>query len=266
MPRDTTGVKNIPRDSQGNFSLPPGTQVNTGDTILVSQHNPPFNDVAQALTNSLDRDGKGGMRADLQMGGYKISNVAPGVADTDVATVGQLGAESVSVPIGGVIDWWGSTVPDGFLLCYGQAVSRTTYADLFAAIGTAAGSGDGSTTFNVPDYRGRVGAGKDDMGGVSAARLNTIASTTLGTTGGSQTHTLTTAQLAAHSHGVTDPGHSHTGLRTGGSFPLDDEGGLLAATTTSSNTTGITIQNAGSGQAHNNIQPTIICNKLIRAS
>jgi microcystin-dependent protein len=250
------------------MSLPPGTFVNTGDTILVSQHNPALQDIQQALTNSLDRDGKGGMRADLQMGGYKISNVADGVADSDVATVGQLGAQATSVPIGAVIDYWGTTVPDGFLLCYGQAVSRTTYADLFAAIGTAAGAGDGSTTFNVPDYRGRVGAGKDDMGGSSAARLNTIASTTLGTAGGSQTHTLTTAQLAAHSHTVTDPGHFHAGVQFGGSSGtrLTEGLGPFTTTSTGSKTTGITIANAGSGEAHNNIQPTIICNKIIRSS
>jgi microcystin-dependent protein len=90
-----------------------------------------------------------------------------------------------------------------WLLCYGQAVSRTTYSALFSAIGTAWGAGDGSTTFNIPDLRGRVLAGLDSMGGISANRLSSvISSTTLGAAGGDQ-------NLQAHSHGVNDPGHSH---------------------------------------------------------
>lgn len=80
---------------------------------------------------------------------------------------------------GTVLPFAGSAAPIGWLLCYGQAVSRTTYANLFAAIGTAYGAGDGSTTFNVPDLRGRVAAGKDDMGGTAASRLNV---STTGTT------------------------------------------------------------------------------------
>lgn len=67
-------------------------------------------------------------------------------------------------PSGVVLPFAGSTAPSGWLLCFGQAVSRTTYASLFAAIGTAFGVGDGSTTFNLPDMRGRVPGGKDDMG------------------------------------------------------------------------------------------------------
>lgn len=88
---------------------------------------------------------------------------------------------------GVVEDFAGTTAPAGSLLCYGQAISRTAYAGLFAALGTVHGAGDGSTTFNLPDLRGRTTAGKDDMGGSSAARLSTyIASTTLGAAGGSQ--------------------------------------------------------------------------------
>ena len=77
----------------------------------------------------------------------------------------------LGVPAGCVMPYAGATAPDGWLLCHGQAVSRTTYADLFGAIGTAYGPGDGSTTFNLPDLRGRVAAGRDDMGGTDAGRL-----------------------------------------------------------------------------------------------
>lgn len=84
----------------------------------------------------------------------------------------------------GVIFPFGGTVaPASFLMCDGSAVSRTTYAALFATIGTTFGTGDGSTTFNVPDMRGRVAAGKDDMGGVAAKRMNTTAN--VSTTSGS---------------------------------------------------------------------------------
>lgn len=71
-----------------------------------------------------------------------------------------------------ILPYAGSAAPTGWLLCFGQAVSRTTYAGLFSAIGTTFGVGDGSTTFNVPDLRGRVAAGEDDMGGTAANRLN----------------------------------------------------------------------------------------------
>lgn len=97
------------------------------------------------------------------------------------------------------------TAPAGWLLCYGQAISRTTYADLFAVLGTIYGAGDGSTTFNVPDARGRTLFGRDDMGGTAAARLTVpIAGATLGASGGHQA-------LQAHAHGIIDPGHAHTG-------------------------------------------------------
>lgn len=260
----------MPRSSDGSFSLPNGTLVNTGDTILVSQHNPALTDIAQAVSNSLDRDGKGGMRADLNMGGNKLTNLAAGVNPTDAATVGQI-AGGTTVPIGAVIDYWGATPPSGFLFAAGQAVSRSTYAALFAIIGTAAGAGDGSTTFNLPDYRGRVSAGREAMATPGTTRLDTLASSTLGATGGAQTHTLTTAELASHTHAVTDPTHSHSGsslsVDSGTRIASSTSSSLyIQSSTTSNSATGITVANAGGGGAHNNVQPTIICNKIMRVS
>ena len=117
--------------------------------------------------------------------------------------------------VGIILPFAGSSVPTGWQLCCGQAVSRTTYSLLYSVIGTAYGAGDGSTTFNLPDLRGRVIAGLDNMGETAANRLTSggsgITATTLGANGGAETVTLTAAQsgLPAHSHTITDPGHGH---------------------------------------------------------
>ena len=103
-------------------------------------------------------------------------------------------------PTGSVIAFAGSSAPTDWLLCYGQAVSRTTYAALFAVVSTTYGVGDGTTTFNLPDLRGRTVAGVDNMGGSDAGRLDIANSS--GVVVGSQYVTLTGAQsgVPAHSH------------------------------------------------------------------
>jgi microcystin-dependent protein len=178
------------------------------------------------------------------------------------------------VPAGCVMPFAGATAPSSWLLCYGQAVSRTAYSDLFAAIGTTYGAGDGSTTFNLPDMRGRVAAGKDDMGGSAANRITSggqaaINGTTLGATGGNQDNTLDTTRIPAHSHGYSDPGHTHAMLQgdttpasfTGRAGEGDGNNNYFQNTTSSG--VGITITNTGGGGAHNNTQPTIILNHII---
>lgn len=102
----------------------------------------------------------------------------------------------MSEPAGIVIPFAGSVAPEGYLLCDGSAVSRSTYADLFEAIGTTYGSGDSSTTFNVPDLSGRV------VLGVSQSHA-------LGTSGGEAEHVLTEQELPAHTHTVPSHGHSN---------------------------------------------------------
>lgn len=169
------------------------------------------------------------------------------------------------VPTGTVLDYAGTTEPDGWLFCYGQEINRTTFAALFAVVGTTYGAGDGSTTFNLPDLRGRAIAGKDDMGGVSANRLTGTSGGVngdgLGNSGGSQQHTLTTGQMPSHQHDTTDTARTvnnvidifGSGGATGWAFNGDASG-------TFNDLTGLT----GSGNAHNNVQPTFILNKIIR--
>ena len=252
--------------------------MSTGDTILVNQHNPPFQDIEQSLSSSLDRDGKGGMRADLVMSGNKITGLAPGVNPSDAATVSQLGGSS-AIPIGSVLDYWGATPPEGYLFAAGQEISRSTYAALFAVIGTTAGLGNGSTTFNLPDYRGRIGAGRENMATPATTRLNTLSSSSLGATGGAQTHTLTEAQMPAHDHELsgstsTSGAHTHT-AQGGGGVLVGGFGEVFVAegtqqTTSSSGSHSHTLTGevgeTGGGQAHNNVQPTIICNKIMKVA
>lgn len=102
----------------------------------------------------------------------------------------------MSEPAGIIFPYAGSTAPEGYLMCDGSAVSRSTYAALFAAIGTTYGAGDGSTTFNIPDLTGRV------VIGVSGTHA-------LGTTGGEESHTLLEAELPVHHHEVPQHGHGN---------------------------------------------------------
>lgn len=182
-----------------------------------------------------------------------------------------------ALPLGSILPYTGSTAPtSNFVLCYGQAISRTTYASLFTLVSTTYGAGDGSTTFNVPDLRGRVIAGYDSMGGSSANRLTNqsggIQGDTIGATGGSETHTLTEAQLASHTHtaSVTDPGHTHTYVKPTYALASTNNATTVSESSTTDNTgsatTGITVSNSttGSDTAHNNVQPTIILPYIMR--
>jgi len=165
------------------------------------------------------------------------------------------------LPVGTMLDFAGPNAPAGWLLCDGSAVSRTTYAALYTALGGASspyGQGDGSTTFNLPDARGRVTAGRDtSVAGNYALRLtnaNTgnpgIDSKVLGAVGGVDRWTLSIAQMPGHNHQTWDFGLA-TNTETGGN----------ATRVTGFTGTNTTI---GGGEAHPIVQPTIIVNKIIR--
>lgn len=164
---------------------------------------------------------------------------------------------SVKIPAGTMIDYAGGTPPAGWLECAGQAVSRTTYAALFLAIGTTHGVGDGSTTFNIPDARGRVVFGKDNMNGSAANRLTTgtggVDGATLGAVGGSQAVTLTEAQLAAHDH-IEHGGTSGAGTNN---TVLKNAANSIGASSTATS-------NSGSSAAHQNIPPALVAFKIIK--
>ena len=106
------------------------------------------------------------------------------------------------IPTATIVPWSSSSVPTGFLECNGQAVSRSTYSALFAIVSTTYGTGDGSSTFNVPDLQDNVAVGKSNNKALaSTGGANTVAST--GNVGGSTANaTLSTPQLASHSHPV----------------------------------------------------------------
>jgi microcystin-dependent protein len=110
--------------------------------------------------------------------------------------IAAIPAAAAGVPAGSIIWTASPTTPTGYLQANGAAVSRTTYADLFTAIGTLYGAGDGSTTFNLPDMRGEFARGWDDGRGVDSGR----------SFGSNQS-----AMTGPHTHPVTDPGHNHTG-------------------------------------------------------
>lgn len=175
------------------------------------------------------------------------------------------------MPVGSVLPYAGINAPSGnWLFAYGQAISRTTYADLFAALSTTYGSGDGSTTFNLPDLRGRVPAGQDDMGGSSANRLTNpgsiggIDGDILGNTGGQETHTMTSGELVAHTH-TPDGGGGAKFITVDGTATTQTNIGSGSYAVVRWNNNAQNTGSTGSTTPFNVVQPTIILNYIIKA-
>jgi len=210
------------------------------------------------------------------------------------------------MPIGAMIDFVGDTAPSGWVRANGRTIgdgssggterANADTEDLFTLLwGNYSNSilviqdSSGSNTTRgasaaadfaahkrlpLPDLRGRVAAGVDDMGNSAAGRLGAIITdeTTLGAAGGTETHVLDTGEMPVHAHGVTDPTHAHSGTSNFGGVNLTSNGlqtgsGASSASqtiTTNSVGTGISINNAGGGNAHTNLQPTWLVTKIIK--
>lgn len=152
-----------------------------------------------------------------------------------------------------------ATIDPGWLLCDGTAVSRTTYAGLFARLGTIHGAGDGSTTFNIPDYRGYMLVGKlgttpTTLTTISTNALNGSLANTLGAKMGKDTHTLTVGELASHTH-TTTVGLDR-GPATAGNAVYGDEAFY--------GTTDLITSSQGSNLPHNNLPPVAVVNFIIK--
>lgn len=192
-------------------------------------------------------------------------------------------ANALLVPTGSIMQFAGGSSPTGWLICDGSTVSRTTYATLFSVIGTTYGSGDGSTTFNLPNTAGKSVFGYNSgdgsfnsLGGTGGSKTATLSTNELP----AHTHTGTTNSDGAHTHSITDPGHSHSlstdeevASGSGSTVANRDEGG---GETTGSSSTGISIVSdgahthsfttgsTGSGNAFSIMNPYIVFNHIIK--
>lgn len=294
----------MPSDANGVYSLPSGYLAVTGETIQASQHNPPLEDLASAMSARLMRTGAAPMTGPLKVvdgtvgspavqfangsstGWYKTTDgIGFSVNGTQVAELVSGGFKKGARLIGELVPYSGVTAPPLYVLPYGQTLSRTTYADLWAfaqveiaANNTFYNNGNGTTTFGIGDLRGRVVAGADAMGGVAAGRLtDTVAGIDgLGDTGGAQSRTLVTANLPPYTPSGTISNGSVTVLWSvdgyqppgGGSRDAINVIGSgrpnsAAFAVTSGNFTG-TAQ-GGTSTPVVTVQPTIVCNYLLFA-
>jgi microcystin-dependent protein len=292
------------RNGSGTYVVP-NTAV-TGATISSADWNENFTDAGDEITNSLALDGQSVMtgqikaaagsvgapgysfNGDLNSGFYRIGAdnwgwAAAGVKVIDMSSSGATitgdltvtgtitgSAATSAVPIGAITPYAGSAAPSGYLLAYGQCVSRTTYADLFTAISTTYDNGCSGTEFGIPDLRGRVIAGQDDMGGSSANRLtdltNGVNGDTLGDTGGLESLTIAQANLPSFNLSLSSVNVKYdiaTTTSTGGAGTRVYEIGSSGATTSTGGLTG-TLPSGGSGTALGSIQPTVVLNYIIR--
>lgn len=188
---------------------------------------------------------------DVSAGDVTISsgNVTLTLGDLTVDNLEGVDIANFPLVSSGMIYWFaGSTAPAGYLECDGSAVSRTTYADLFTAIGITFGVGDGSTTFNLPDQARNTLVGK---GGTGTSELGN----SIGDTGGEESHALTEDEIPAHTHSYNVRADNPKGVPVTGAAPFD-------LYTTQDNK--VDSQTAGSGTAYNVVQPSLVMMMIIK--
>lgn len=275
------------------FSLPsdPGAALPTlgaGDWVWLT-----FSDVAQTKFEIIKVTGRSGASlSGITRGDQSTTDQSWVAGDKIELRWTSAGVNAVTEPTGVVKDYIGANAPSGYVLLSGRTIgdasssateranadTATLYALLWdnmtnteAPVSSGRGANAAADfaahkTITLPDARGRVIAGKDNMGGTTASRLTSggsgITGTTLGTSGGGETHTLTTAQLAIHNHTV---------LGTSGLATLWDAVGVAAQIGGFAGGDGVTGArgsasggNNGSGAAHQNTQPTLVLNKIIK--
>lgn len=312
----------MPRNGSGSYTLPEAP-FTPNTAISSSAMNSDLSDVGNALTGSLARDGQGGMTAVLPLANTGFTYLTDpntgmrrtaadtqaiqcGAVDVVTATstgISVAGTLNVSgavtgngfsvLPIGlGPLPWSGTLAPAKWLLCFGQTLLRADFPDLWTFIATeiAAGNllytnGNGSTTFTMPDLRGRVPAGKDNMGGVAASRLTSLTFSPNATTVGSissgsnqgETIALTLSQLptgitavgtfnALTSNVVTSSGAAATfAKQSGADLYVAFNNGTVIGVISTLQSSGTVTSNNTSGTAHGNVQPSIITSYIIYA-
>ena len=220
----------------------------------------------------------------LTLGSSKLKVKDAGITATQLATdsvitakiqdgavtAAKLNAAAVSVlmPTGSIMSFAGSSAPTGYLFCDGNEYDQTgTYSNLFSTIGLTYNTGGETTNFfRVPDLQGRVIAGRDNMSGTSANRLTGLTGgvdgDALGATGGDEKHILATSELPAHDHDIDTTFKNNNTNGVAGNYPTGTNLSSPSAAQIGVNTN--SIKNTGGGGAHNNVQPTIILNYIIK--
>lgn len=189
------------------------------------------------------------------------NNTQPAINDTNLNLMQQLIKQDIqgtvsgdTLPVGTIVPFGSDTIPENWLLCDGSAVSRTTYQVLFNTIGTSYGQGDGFTTFNLPDLRGRVGVGKS-----SDTEFDT-----LGETGGEKTHTLTVQEMPNFELNVNVGDTNYATVNSAYSGANGWEAFNVASAVAEG--APLNVKNTNGGQPHNNLQPYIVTNYIIKAT
>lgn len=226
-----------------------------------------------ALPNSITPGLTTGLEDHLEAVYSYLKDLA-GLVNAEITTASS--RLQTASPSGVVSAYAGSAAPTGWLMCSGQLVGRVTYPDLFTAIGTSYGVGDGSTTFGIPDLRGRVPVGRD----ATQTEFDL-----LGESGGAKTHLIDTTEIPIHSHEVNlvtgEDNHNHnfstrgdasTAVHSHNEVNTSSTGGTgktaNGTTTTSSDAHSHpvvgTTASVGGGLAHNNLQPYRVLNYIIK--